>query len=73
MFIDPSMEHPHLVVCGIKDEATLEHERGRIEAYGIKTVAFHEPDRNGEMTAIATAPLCDVERRPMRRYKLHDR
>ncbi len=42
--------------------------------YGIKTVKFHEPDQNNEVTAIATEPLSINSnlRRKFSCYKLLD-
>lgn len=62
--------HPHLVLCEVPDEKALAYEQARLEALGVRTVSFREPDRNNELTAIATEPLVGEARRPMRRYRL---
>lgn len=69
-FLTPGMAHPYMVLCGVKNEAELAREWERLKAYGVRVAAFHEPDRNGELTAVATEPLSGEARRPMRRYKL---
>jgi len=72
LFISPEQVHPHLVVCGVQDEEALKREAGRLEAYNVKFASFCEPDRNNELTAIATAPIAGDSRRVFRRYDLLD-
>lgn len=69
-FLSPSGVHPHLVLCGVNNEATLHRETKRLEKLGIRFACFREPDRAGELTALATEPLRGEARRPMRRYQL---
>jgi hypothetical protein len=69
-FLSAGDAHPHLVLCGVSDETTLEREQGRLEAYGVRTVSFREPDRNNELTAVATEPLTGEAQRRTRRYEL---
>jgi len=51
----------------------LIHEAKRLEAYGIRTTLFREPDRNNEATALATEPLGQEARRIFRKWKLLER
>lgn len=37
---------------------------------GIQFSRFHEPDRNNELTAIATEPVADGDRRIFRKLEL---
>lgn len=66
----PGQTHPHLVVCGVKNEIALEREASRLEAFGIKFASFYEPDRGNELTALATAPIAGEDRRFFRRFNL---
>ncbi|MEM6258218.1 MAG: peptidyl-tRNA hydrolase [Planctomycetota bacterium] len=69
-FLEPDAHHPHLVVCGIRGEEALHQARDRLEALGVRCCAFVEPDRDHEVTALATEPLSGRRRRLLRRYKL---
>lgn len=71
-FISPNQKHPHLVVCRVRDEQALQREASRIELSGIRFAPFYEPDRNNELTAIATEPVSGSNRRRFRRYNLLD-
>ena len=70
LFLSPEHSHPHLVLCGVRDQSTLERETSRLMSKGIRFVEFHEPDRNDELTAIATEPIAGDARRMFRRYDL---
>ncbi|MEM9347587.1 MAG: peptidyl-tRNA hydrolase [Planctomycetota bacterium] len=69
-FLEPDAHHPHLVVCGVRGEEALHQARDRLEALGIRCCAFVEPDRDHEVTALATEPLSGGRRRLLRRFKL---
>ena len=69
-FITSEQIHPHLVLCGIRDEEALKREVCRLEAFGIRFACFYEPDRGNELTAIATAPVDGEEHRLCHRYNL---
>lgn len=62
--------HPHIIICGVADEMALAHQHSRIKSAGIKALPFFEPDRAGEMTALATEPLFGDKRRHMRKLRL---
>lgn len=66
----PEQTHPHLVMCGVKNERVLEREARKLEAAGIRFATFHEPDIGDELTAIATAPIAGEDRRIFRRHNL---
>lgn len=69
-FVTPEHTHPHLVICGVKNERALEREARKLEAQGIEFATFNEPDRGNELTAIATAPIAGEKRRAFRRHNL---
>lgn len=62
--------HPHLVVCGVPDEAALDRVMLRLETKSINYRAFCEPDRNNEITAIATSPIRGKLRKVFSGYRL---
>lgn len=68
--ISSEQAHPHLVLCGVKSELALMRQYARLLAAGIRVQPFHEPDRNGELTAIATEPLRDGSRNHMKHLRL---
>lgn len=65
--LDPD---PNLVLCEVADEAELCRAGRRLEAAGVPLRAFHEPDLNMQLTAIATAPVRGPLRRHFQRYPL---
>ena len=62
-------EHPHLVLCGVRNESELLKISARLQAYNIQFKAFQEPDRNNEYTSIATEPICGNKRKIFKRYQ----
>ncbi len=54
-------EHPYLIVFGCKTEKSLENALDTCRSQGITVVEFREPDRDNELTAIATQPLPKTE------------
>jgi hypothetical protein len=67
--LPPDLPHPHLVVCGVADERHLYRCVERFRRLGVSHRPFHEPDRDNEMTAIATGPIFGSRRRIFRRYR----
>ena len=63
-------EHPHIVLCGVKNENSLLSAILRLEKHCIPFEIFREPDLNNEITAIATSPICGEQREIMSRYNL---
>jgi hypothetical protein len=59
-------------LLGVKNEQQLHKAYQSLVASGIQVAAFEEPDRNNELTAIASAPLPeDSEQRHLfRRFQL---
>lgn len=64
------MEHPHFVVCGAKSEAALRKAHCKVQEQGIRCRAFLEADINNQMTAFATEPIYDAQRRNFRNFQL---
>lgn len=65
-----SADHPHLVLLSVRDETRLGEAAQAMTRQGIAFCAFREPDRDNELTALATAPLQGEARRFFRRYQL---
>ena len=61
--------HPHLVVIGIPDERQLFQCLDRMRRLNVPFRAFHEPDRQNELTAIATGPIVGEQRQIFRRFR----
>lgn len=62
---------PFVVVVGLPDKAALEATIQRLNRYGIDHEAFHEPDNDMGLSAIATVPLTSKKhRKAMLHYKL---
>lgn len=64
----PNSVHPYVIVCRAKSMATLNNIAHKLQQSGIPLVYFHEPDRGGELTAIATCTVFD--RTPFRKLQL---
>lgn len=68
--ISSDAPHPHLVLCGVPHEDALLAQADRLEAHGVPFERFYEPDRDNELTAIATAPVHGDARRVFRKLQL---
>ena len=63
------VEHPHLVLIGVKNEASLKKAKALAEENGILITPFYEDDIG--MTSLATRPIAsDTERQIFRKYQL---
>lgn len=69
-FINTQIEHPHLIVLGIKDESRLLKSAQKLEDAGIRFKFFVEPDIGNEFTALATEPVFGDSRRIFRNFQL---
>lgn len=65
-----SPDTPHLVVCGVTDEAALVAEHERLVRSCVPVTPYFEPDFGDAMTAVATGPLVSVQRAPLRGLRL---
>jgi len=64
--------HPHVVVIAISDERQLFRCLDRLHRLAVPHRAFHEPDRQNELTAIATGPIAGQQRQIFRHYRCLD-
>lgn len=64
------MDHPHLVVIGIKNERKLEKVLAELECAGIICRGFSEPDIGNQLTAFATQPIVDDQKKIFERFCL---
>jgi hypothetical protein len=69
-FLSPEQQHPHVIVCGVRDEPRLCRCLDRLGTAGVRCRAFREPDLGGQLTAVATEPVRGPRRRLFRRYRL---
>lgn len=68
--IPETHQHPSLVLCQVTDEDQLRLEADSLVEKGIGYVPFHEPDLGNSLTALATIPLNNKQRRLMRKAEL---
>lgn len=69
-FISPDLEHPSVVILGVKDEKCLQKALDRLQKTEIRYRAFREPDIGNQLTAIASEPVSGEARRHFRQYQL---
>ena len=64
------MEHPSVIVLGIKTEKKLENfmEWARINNFRFKE--FREPDRDNELTSVAVFPVTEEQQSLFRKWQL---
>ena len=58
------------MLCCVKDEDSLRYQAERLGFRGVSLQKFHEPDRDNELTAIATAPITGKDRRLFNKLQL---
>lgn len=68
-FLSPEDEHPSIIMLIVKSEAKLKDTLAKLEPH-MRIKTFHEPDRNNELTAIATEPIHGESRKLLSRYQL---
>jgi hypothetical protein len=68
--IPDSLEHPHLVICGVKSESQLARSLDTIRDSGIQCLEWREADLNDSLTAIGTFPVFGDDRRIFKRFNL---
>jgi hypothetical protein len=66
----PTCDPDSLIVIGVKNQKELLKAQERLEALGIKTVAFWEPDWDYGWTSFGTEPLDEEQRTLLKRYQL---
>ena len=66
-----AVEHPSVILCGVKTEQSLWNARNYLSNAGIKFCDFTEPDIGDQLTAIATEPVAgDSVRRYFKKFQL---
>jgi len=69
--LDPSYDQiPHLVVIGVPDKTALLRVINKLKDKEIGYSVFSEPDDNLGLTAVATVPLTQEQRRVLSNYGL---
>jgi hypothetical protein len=61
---------PNLVVFGISNEKKLICVQEKLNTLGVKFRTFVEPDRDNEITALATEPVNGEVRKIFKKYQL---
>jgi hypothetical protein len=61
---------PNVVYIGVPDVPALLRVKAKLEKHQIPKYCYEEPDYDYGFTAIATAPLDDEQRRPLRNYQV---
>lgn len=69
-YLPPTAEHPHLVLCSVKNNHKLSELIQKLHNHGISYKEFREPDLADTITAVATAPLAGEARAVLSRYQL---
>lgn len=67
-----AVQHPHLVLCGVRNESALAKSLNRIKDAGIACQEFKEPDIGNQLTAFATKPVSGDSRRLFKSFKLYN-
>lgn len=68
-WLSPGDEHPRLVLLGEKSEQRLRLILYQLRQRRIACAPFYEPDRDNELTAIATVPLRGDDRKFFKRFQ----
>ena len=63
-------EVPYCIVIGVPDKNSLFRVVERLRAHGIGHRVFYEPDDNMGLSAVATVPLEQDQRRVLSNYRL---
>lgn len=67
-FCNSSLNHPHFVLFGVKNEKELQKALKYTESSNILTAPFYEADKNNELTAFATEPVFESQRLIFKRF-----
>lgn len=59
-----------MIILGVKNEIKLIETKRKLLEAGFRCSAFHEPDRNNELTAVATEPVIGDRRNFFKKYQL---
>jgi hypothetical protein len=66
----PECGIPNVIVIGVPDTAALLRVLAKLAAYQIPHYAWTEPDNDFGLTAIATGPIDDEQRKVLSNYRL---
>jgi hypothetical protein len=69
-FHENHLDHPHLVVLGVSNEAELLTVSDYLNSLGIRYSLFRESYFNNEATALATQPIFEDQRPLFSHFKL---
>ena len=69
-FLCGLIDHPSVIVCGIKGEPQLHSVASWLDTNGVKYKKFHEPDIGNQLTSISTEPIYDDQRNKFKKYQL---
>lgn len=61
---------PSCIVIGVPDKTALYRVVEKLHKHDIRHQAFHEPDFDMGLSAVATAPLAQEQRRLLSNYRL---
>ena len=62
---DSLPDHPYVVLLAAKNEQRLHRAHEYLVENGVQHACFYESDLGHELTAVATEPICDGERRKL--------
>jgi hypothetical protein len=68
--ISPELEHPSVIICGVNDESKLQKQLDHYRSLGVICKPFYESDLDGQLTAFATEPIAQDNRRIFKRLQL---
>ena len=68
--IESLSDHPSVIILSARDENRLHRVRKYLIDNGIQHVHFYEPDRDNELTSLATEPIYSDRRPLFSKYQL---
>lgn len=68
--IPTTIEHPHVIVCGVDNEDKLKKAASKLDCLGVRFKRFHEADMQDQLTALATGPIYGDNRKIFKNYQL---
>ena len=70
-YLGESLDHPSIIVCGVKTETALRNVQSFLHTSKIRFREFIEPDIGCQLTALATEPISDASTRKLfRKFQL---
>lgn len=68
--IPSELQHPHLILCGVKSESQLSESLQRLREAGIQCYEWREDDLDNQLTSIATEPVYGEDREHFNKFQL---